>query len=271
MEAASLSSLLQICAKDSSIEARIEILVHDNSPKAQVDQFTPGSERFDYVHDPSNPGLAAAYNRALAKAKNDQIPWLLTLDQDTAMDENFLLQLLAALESDESEKACAYIPELINDGLVLSPQIVGSILYHRIPFGFFGVPARPVVAFNSAACMSVSALMAIGGFPKNYWLDYLDHIVFYRLQAAGGRVYVLNSQLAHSLSLQNIESEVSMDRYNNILQAEWRYVGESSPRFGLMIHRIRLLKRSVVHFFRLKNKNYAIQTLRAAIKRSASE
>jgi GT2 family glycosyltransferase len=270
MQALSLSSLLQICANDPVIEAKLEILVHDNSPKAQLPEFIPGSERFEYFHAPSNPGLAAAYDMALAKAKNGRIPWLLTLDQDTALDRRFLLQLLAALESGESEKACAYVPELVNNGLVLSPQIVGKVFYRRLPVGFFGFAEEPIVAFNSAACLSVAALLAIGGFPQEYWLDYLDHIVFHRLQAAGGRVCILNSQLTHSLSLQNIELEVSIERYSNILEAEWKFVQESGAGLGSLIHRIRLLKRSLVHVFRLKNKSYAIETLRAAIKRNAS-
>jgi GT2 family glycosyltransferase len=266
MQALSLSSLLQICANDPSIETKLRILVQDNSPEAQLPEFIPGSERFEYFHAPTNPGLASAYNRALIMAKSGQIPWLLTLDQDTALDRNFFLELLAALESGESGKACAYVPELVKDGLVLSPQIAGKIFYHRIPLGFSGLVGKPVVAFNSAACLRVPALLAIGGFPPEYWLDYLDHIVFYRLQAAGGCVYVLNSQLAHNLSLLDIESEVSIERYSNVLASEWRFVRDSSSTAGSVIHRLRLFKRALVHALKLKNKSYAALTMRAAIR-----
>jgi GT2 family glycosyltransferase len=266
MQALSLSSLLQICANDSSIENKLKILVQDNSPEAQLPSFVPGSQRFEYFHTPTNPGLASAYNLALAMANSGQIPWLLTLDQDTALDRNFFLELLAALESTASGKACAYVPELVKDGLVLSPQIAGKIFYHRIPLGFSGLAPKPVVAFNSAACLNVPALLAIGGFPPEYWLDYLDHIVFYRLQAAGGRVYVLNSQLSHNLSLLDIESEVSIERYSNVLASEWRFVRDSSSTTGSLIHRSRLLKRAFVHALKLKNKSYAALTMRAAIR-----
>jgi GT2 family glycosyltransferase len=266
MEALSLSSLLQICVDDPAIAAKLRILVQDNSPEAPLPESIPGSECFEYFHAPTNPGLAAAYNRALAMAKSGGIPWLLMLDQDTALDRRFFVQLLAALEAGNSEQACAYVPELVKDGLVLSPQVVGKVFYRRIPLGFSGLAAASVVAFNSAACLSVPALLAIGGFPEEYWLDYLDHIVFYRLQAAGGRVYVLNSQLTHSLSMQNLESEVSIERYSNVLAAEWRFVRDSSSVVGSIIHRLRLLKRAVTHALRLKNKSYAILTMRAAIQ-----
>jgi len=266
MQALSLCSLLQICAEDPAIRAKLRILVQDNSPEAWLPDPNFDSGRFEYFHAPANPGLADAYNRALSMARSNRISWLLTLDQDTVLDRGFLVQLLAALESEEAEQACAYVPELVNDGLVLSPQIAGRVFYHRMPLGFSGFSAKPLVAFNSAACLSVPALVAIGGFPKEYWLDYLDHIVFHRLQAAGGRVYVLNSQLAHSLSMQYLESAVSIERYSNVLTAEWRFVRDSSSALGSMIHRLRLVKRALVHAFKLKDKSYAIRTIRAAIE-----
>ncbi len=264
--ALSLSSLLQICADDPAIRAKLRILVQDNSPGDPASNLSLDSGRFEYFHAPANPGLADAYNRALSTAQGDQIPWLLTLDQDTLLDRHFVVQLLAALESGEVERVCACVPELVQDELVLSPQIVGRVFYSRVPLGFSGFSAKPLIAFNSAACLSVPALVAIGGFPQEYWLDYLDHIVFYRLQAAGGRVYVLNSQLAHRLSMQHIESEVSIERYCNVLAAEWRFVRDSSSALGSIVHRVRLLKRALLHGLKLKDKAYAIHTIRAAIE-----
>ena len=264
-QARSLVSLLRICRDDPAIAAKIRIAVHDNSPDSSPSESW-ASSNIDYFHSPSNPGLAVAYSRALSMARDHDIPWLLTLDQDTTVDRNFLLRLLAALESNLSEKACALVPELVNDGVVLSPQIVGSVLYHRLPLGFSGFPDKPVVAFNSASCLNVDAVSAIGGFPEEYWLDYLDHIVYHRLQAAGGRVYVLDSQLQHSLSMQYIEAEVSIGRYSNVLAAEWRFVRDTSALKGRLVHRMRLLKRTALHSIRLKNKSYAFRTLRAALQ-----
>jgi GT2 family glycosyltransferase len=265
IQSLSFSSILRICRDDPSIAARLKILVQDNSPESQLLPPGPYPCPIDYFHAPTNPGLADAYNRARAHAERDHIQWLLTLDQDTALDRNFFLQLLAALDS-QFPMPCAFVPQLVNDGLVLSPQIAGSVFYHRIPLGYCGFAAAPIVAFNSASCLSLKALAAIGGYPKEYWLDYLDHIIFHRLQAAGGRVYILNSQLAHRLSVQNMESDVSIERYSNVLSEEWRFVRDKGPVHHSLIHRIRLLKRALVHAFTIKNKRFALETLRAAIK-----
>jgi GT2 family glycosyltransferase len=265
IQARSLVSLLQICGDDPSIAAKIKVLIQDNSPESQLHDLDRYSASIDYYHAPTNPGLAAAYNRALGMARRSQIQWLLTLDQDTVLDRNFILQLLEAVQSEISGEACAFVPELVKEGLVLSPQIVRKFFYHRLPVGFCGFTTEPLVAFNSAACLNVEALVAIGGFPEEYWLDYLDHVIFYRLQTAGGRVYVLNSQLAHSLSLQSMESEVSTERYSNILAAEWRFIRETGSRGGSLIHRMRLFRRAAMHAVKLTDKSYAIQTMLAAM------
>lgn len=264
-ESASLSSLSEICARDPSIADRIRVLVQDNSPVSQASLFQAASLGFEYHHAPENPGLPDAYNRALEKAKDRKAAWLLLLDQDTVLNRGFLRQLLAAVQSEASIEACAFVPELVKDGRVVSPQVVRFRL-RPLPLGFSGFAAVPLDAVNSAACLKVEAVSAIGGFPLEYWLDFLDVIVFHRLQAAGGRIYVLDSQLEHSLSILNLEAEMSVARYSNMLAAQWRFIRETGSRGGPFIHRLRLLKLSLYRARKLKNKGYALETLRAAIR-----
>ena len=269
-ESQALNSLVSICRGSPEIGQYLDLYIQDNSPASENGCFNALADlvrAFEYRHAPENPGLAAAYNEALGRARENQIEWLLLLDHDTALDDRYFQNLLDAIHSEAAGRACAFVPQLIKRQIVLSPQIAGRVFYHRLPLGFVGFTSAPLVAFNSGACLKVASVVDIGGFPSEYWLDYLDHIVFHRLQAAGGRVYVLNSQLHHELSLVNIEAEVSVARYTNLLAAEWMYVKESNPRFGPLIHRARLSKRAASHFFRLKNKAYAFKTLSAAFKR----
>jgi GT2 family glycosyltransferase len=265
-EARSLSSLSEICALDPSIAERIRVLVQDNSPESQASLFEAASLGFEYHHAAENPGLADAYNRALEMATDRKAAWLLLLDQDTVLKRGFLLQLLAAVQSEASDEACAFVPELVKDGSVFSPQVLPRRSFRPLPLGFSGFAADTLDPVNSAACLKVQALSAIGGFPREYWLDFLDVIVFHRLQAAGGRIYVLDSQLEHSLSLLNLEAEMSVARYSNMLAAEWRFIRETGSRGGALIHRLRLLKLSLHRALKLKNKEYARETLRAAMR-----
>ena len=262
----SLSSLLEICRCDRTVAHQIDIFIQDNSPEANPPASNHDQPALEYHHAPENPGLAAAYNRALRLADDHAIPWLLLLDQDTVLDHRFLSQLLNAVQHEPAAEICGFVPELVRNGRVCSPHTLRRGAYKPLSLGFSGFAAEPLVPCNSASCLKVQALLAIGGFPEEYWLDFLDFIVFHRLQSAGGRVCVLDSRLEHSLSLLNLEAEMSVARYTNLLKAEWMFIRETGLRGGPPIHRLRLLKRALRHALKLNNLGYASRTLRAALQ-----
>ena len=202
----------------------------------------------------------------MKRAKENGIDWLLLLDQDTALSPTLFPVLFSDLESNLASNICALVPKLIQDGSIVSPQIVGRFHNHDCSAVFSGTSSKKITAFNSAACLRAKALDAIGGFPREYWLDFLDHITFHRLQAAGGQVLILDVIMEHNLSLRNLEAEMSLFRYTNMLASEWRFVRETGSGGGPLVHRLRLLKRALSHGFRLKNKAYAFITLRAILE-----
>jgi GT2 family glycosyltransferase len=261
-----LQSLASCCDADKDLGAQISLLIYDNSPVPQ--QFNPSAVpcgQVEYQHSPVNGGLAAAYNEALARTLARGLDWLLLLDQDTALDPAFFRALVAAIRSAPAE-VCAIVPKLTRDGTILSPQVVAFFRNCLLPRGFSGVHARKVTAMNSAACLRVQAIVAIGGFPTKYWLDYLDHVVFHWLQVAGGKVLILDALIEHRLSLNNMEKEMSLSRYANVLAAEWMFVRETRCGGGPFTHRVRLAKRALSYVLTMKNKSYAWQTLQAALR-----
>jgi GT2 family glycosyltransferase len=217
----------------------------------------------EYCHDAQNGGLVAAYNYALEIAQRRSIDWLLLLDQDTVVELGFLSALLQEICEPPQARVCAMVPKLVQDGTMLSPQVVGKLRNHSISPEFSGLSSKTLTALNSGSCLRVEALVDVGGFPRQYWLDYLDHIMFHRLQFAGGWIVVLDATIQHHLSSRSFETEMSVERYANMLAAEWMFVRETGWGGGAPIHRLRLLKRALSHSVRLRNKRYAFQALRA--------
>ncbi len=243
------------------------LLLYDNSPEA----LTPQVEgwRFaevGYIHDAENGGVAAAYNRALAHAQESNAGWLLLLDQDSSPAPAFFLELRETIAKGVAAEVCGIVPKLFREGVMLSPQEVRRFHNVAIPVSFSGLYPRRVTALNSAACLRVEAVAAAGGFAREYWLDFLDHVMFYRLQDGVGRVLLLENGMEHTMAIESLEKEMSLERYANLLAAEWRFVRETGSGGGPFFHRLRLLKRSLGHMLRLKNKRYAMDTLRAAVK-----
>jgi GT2 family glycosyltransferase len=255
----------QFCHQQNKLSHRAALLVYDNSPLPQasmsINQWDCGA--FEYFHDARNGGLASAYNEASTIATQRGTEWLLLLDQDTTLSVDFISTLYATIESPLPEKVCAIVPKLMQHGKILSPQRVGRLRNHHLPITTTGLQLERMTAFNSAACLRVSSVISVGGFPPIYWLDYLDHIMFHRLQATGSRVLVLDITMEHRLSLENLEVEMSLERYENLLTAEWRFIRETRWGGGAIFHRLRLLKRAFFYALRLHNKAYSVQTLRA--------
>jgi GT2 family glycosyltransferase len=265
-ESRTLQSLAEFCRLQRGPAQQIALLIYDNSQGAHpksLASWNYGS--VEYYQASRNDGLAIAYNHALSVARRANSEWLLLLDQDTEISPAFFASLFAIITSRLSPAICTIVPKLTQEGRVLSPQIVRKFRNDDCPPDFSGVCPKQVTAFNSAACMRVQSLIAIQGFANAYWLDYLDHITFHRLQATGGRVFILDITIKHRLSLHNLDSEMGLGRYANLLAAEWKFVRETGSGGGSLIHRLRLAKRSLTQAIKLRNRSYALKTLRSAL------
>jgi GT2 family glycosyltransferase len=266
-ESKTIRSLIDCFRQSSELAQRFAVLIYDNSPIAN--QFVSTDLPFaliEYRHDAQNGGLSSAYNYALASATAARLDWLLLLDQDTQVEGRLLSSLLQEIENTPPHSVCALVPRLVHGDTTISPQTVGSYQNRPVVSDFSGIHPFRLTALNSAACLRTEALDRIGGFPKEYWLDYLDHIVFYRLQAGGDRIFVLDISIQHGLSLMNLEQEMTLPRYQNFLTAEWAFIKETGWGGGSLIHRIRLLKRTMVHLLKRSNWGYALLTLKSSTR-----
>ncbi len=247
----SVSSLLQILEENTELAQHFSLLLYDNSPQAQS---APTSTKFDleYVHDSSNGGLVAAYNYALARAEAEAREWLLLFDQDTSPTSAFLRELVeVAAKLQDQKLVAAIVPKLLVQGKILSPTVhfVDQLRrqYRRseqiVSSDIAGIQQQRLGGYNSAATLRVSALRSIGGFPPEFWLDYLDHTVFHKFFIRGYRTFVMHATLIHDSSHAELESVPSW-RMHNVLLAQTLFVKESGNFFDRLLYRIWLLRYS---------------------------
>jgi glycosyltransferase involved in cell wall biosynthesis len=199
----------------------VRVLLWDNSPGPETDRELP--DEVAYFADPSNSGLATAYNRAREWAGLHGSEWLLTLDQDTAVPENFFLKMAAAARvSTRHAGIGAIVPQIAAGGKQLSPNwFEFGALPRWWPSGYIGVPREPVFAFNSGAMLRLAALEQIGGYDPRFWLDNSDAMIFSKLHEYGKRVYIAGDiQVEHEFSMKDMQRRMSPERYENALFAE---------------------------------------------------
>ena len=213
------------------------LLVFDNSPQPQ--HLGASALSAEYISDPANTGLTAAYNTALQRAVGGGFEWLLLLDQDTTLTAEYWSDLLATLPSLPSDVA-AVVPQLMEDGVAHSPTQLLR-LTHK-PVQTAGLLPQPVTAYNSAAVLRVSALQTTGGFDDRFPMEYADHALFAGLQHKGYALWLLAAQVPHTLSTAQHLAAVSPARYAAMLSAEWRYHQAFSTGREKLWYRVRKLK-----------------------------
>jgi GT2 family glycosyltransferase len=266
-ESQTFASLRSLLAENPLAADAIELIVCDNTPYGQEPPLD-----FDglYLRDTSNPGLAKSYNKALQIARERGIPWLLLLDQDTTLTAAYVEEIVAQSEAMEPDmQIVALVPKLVQNGIVQSPHVAPTFRHAKFNREIAGPWRGRLYAFNSASVVRVSGLLAIGGFPEKFWLDFLDHATFHLLQQTGGQVFVLRAELTHDLSTNSIErkDEAAMRRYRNILAAEheyYRLYGTFSDRCYL---RIRMLRGFLGTLIKRRRLQESMVLLKAAVRR----
>lgn len=268
-ESAALCSLLEAAAERPEAAQRMSLVIYDNSLRSQQASLPPQFET-DYIHDGGNAGLARAYNAALARARTQGSAWLLLLDQDTRLTLQYVDELLEATTALESSAEIgAIVPKLWAGTRLYSPEAPFlwqirrqfSNRHHSVQENVTGMAAGPLTAYNSGAALRVSALEQMGGFPEEFWLDYLDHAVFQQLRLDGKRVWVMRTLLEQNLSHMDLET-VPMWRHWSVLAAQTRFVLQFGNAIDRLYFRWWLLKTS--RSFRRSCSDKRVWRMRAA-------
>lgn len=242
----------------------IHILIYDNSSQKSLDDFSIGSWEVEYYHNYLNPGICEAYNYALCKAQEKQFDWLFLFDDDSTISASYLEQMFNSVKDNFVKEFVVYVPRVICNSKIVSPIFRRNGLAYPIrsvdpkSFGAFS----GLMAINSCCLFNVGFLAQIGGFNSDFPLDYLDHWLFSKLSSVDKKVWVVDVDVSHSLSVENFSDAVSIERYKSIAESEGLYYGKYCSRGVRFYNLCILFLRSVLFFLRFKDKRYGLITLR---------
>jgi GT2 family glycosyltransferase len=254
-ESQTIQSLIQVFERNPGLKASFRVLLWDNSPIPAAAVSLPFA--FDLRSAERNVGTSGAYNYAMEFAESLQYRWLLLLDQDTTISDEFLRGMVGYAERfrDELEVA-AVVPFIFSHGVLVSPRRIRSFnRVQQIPTTFSGLLKDKAYAVNSATLMRVSALRAIGGYSDEFWLDLSDVYVFQALHRQGRFTYIAGDlRLGHSIASMDFDKEMSPERYRNFLAAESAYIDLYLSPPERVAQLLRLFVRMVRQYRRYQNK-----------------
>lgn len=233
---------------DYAIKGKISLVVYENK---SLFETKLESEAIDLVQTSRNDNLALPYNYALKKAAESTSEWLLLLDHDTKISSRYIDQIVSTVSSDYK----AILPQVISAKTTISPLLADKYISLRDKETIEpGPTSQNLMAINSGTVLSVNVMRELGGFNKEFPLDFLDHWIFWCLNQVNKKYLVLDQEIEHSLSVQDPNS-LSLARYQGILAAELHYY-QNYNRGQLRDYRQHLLMRSIKQFLQVKNRSF---------------
>lgn len=218
-ESATITSLNNLLASHDFPEIE-QVLIFDNSERASEPRGL--DSRFAYYHSPKNVGLAKAYNYAL-KQSHETAEWLITLDQDTTLTNDYLRELIK--EGHNQPLSVAAIAPVIKDGdQQISPVRSDTLrpLHTELPKND-QTYSQDIMVINSATALRIRFLKEIDGYNLDFPLDYLDHWLSWRIFFEKRQIKILSTELQHQLSVLDYANQMNRSRYQAIIQAEKGY------------------------------------------------
>lgn len=245
------------------LNVKIQLMLYDNSPKKQFEFQDIHFKNFEiqYQHNPSNPGLAVAYNEALKQATSYKKKWLLLLDQDTLLTKEYIYELKNMIFDSYSSNIVAFIPHVVslnNSPISPSKMFIGGIC--KPIKSINGLSDSAITGINSGTILRIDYVHSINGFCIDFPLDMLDHWYFRKIYKDGKSVFVMKSTIKQNLSVfNNFEKNLPFIRYQQLIRAELLFNKDDSFP-SLFIYKLRLLFR-LSKQLRYKNKDYYKFTL----------
>lgn len=194
-----LCSLNKACIKAN---VKLTVLVYDNSPVEQESSHATSllnALSLLYVHDPTNSGVAGAYNYGLTTALHLQLGKLWIFDQDSTLSEDFVeVTFMAVLACPDID---LYLPYVMSANHVVSPikTFLGRSIGQRgLQLGIN--PSKEFFAINSGMLISVSYLSIIGGYDKRFKLYLTDNWFCDKFIDSRHPFFLTGAKMHHDLS-----------------------------------------------------------------------
>jgi GT2 family glycosyltransferase len=253
-----IQSLIQVFGRNPVLNDSVRVLLWDNSPVPASEASLPF--RFELRHGGHNVGTSGAYNHAMELAESLSCPWLLLLDQDTQVSEEFLQGMIGyGARFERVTDVATVVPFIFSHGALVSPRrMLRFNRMQQIPVTFCGLCKDKAYAVNSATLLRVAALKEVGGYSDEFWLDLSDVYVFQALHRIGKHMYVAcDLQVEHSIASMDFDKEMSPERYRNFIAAESAYIDLFLSPVERFAQLLRLFARTLRQYRRYENKIFS--------------
>lgn len=192
------------CLQKWSTPEIIKVVVFDNSTSDFGNEQYCVDREYKYLTYHENKGLSFAYNRIIESLNATPDDYLLILDDDTKLSEEFLREIVCC------EKADINLPVVrsMQDGHIFSPSIKINPVRSAVIQSVDELDGRKITAINSGMVIKVSVFESVR-YNEKLFLDCVDHDFMEQVNIRGFKIKIMQSLIFQNLSRQNINNSES--------------------------------------------------------------
>lgn len=201
---------------DTYIDYLDKLYVIDNSDKP-LEKIM--DNKIEYIFNNENIGVAKALNIGVDKAIKENYKWLLTLDQDTTLNENIFKEVSKAINQNDTSNIAVITPWHNTKLDVIKPK-------EKIDY--------PLDVMTSGNFVNLSIIKKIGGYKEEFFIDGIDIEFCLRIRKNNYSIMRLNYiEIEHNLG--NIE-------YHKLFGRNWMCTNHNYIRNYYMARNYRYIK-----------------------------
>ena len=221
-----------------------KIWIIDNQPNSASCSIIKGEQNHQrknivLLENKKNVGLAAAQNQGIKLALADGVDWLLLLDQDSILHEDFVKNMLNAALKYENKKDIGFLTPRheFDDGRPSVPTYSKGLFLKPRRYHMSSAEIDDTLLFGMASGSFIPrhTLEDVGLMREELWIDYIDYEFSFRVRKRGYRILgVGGARLNHRLGITN---------YLKILGKEFPYqVHPAFRRYTIYRNRVTVIK-----------------------------
>jgi len=172
---------LALCIK--AIRHQVDLLIIVDNASGNVTDVSSkfNDEKYIWIKNNSNLGIAAALNQIINYAEKNNYEWVLTLDQDSICEDGLVQKLTAAVKDD---KIAMVAPQIIDRG------ISEAELKDTKPLP---ETESTKMCITSGCLTNVKAVLETGGFNEWLFIYEVDREICIRLLRMGYKLVRVNT------------------------------------------------------------------------------
>lgn len=208
---------------------KIRIVDNNSTNLADIMFLMRKFNNIELIKLDSNMGIAVAQNKGFSAFRQEDYDWVLTLDQDTVIPNDYILQLTVAMP-------------LKDAGIVTGTYI--DVKWNKERIEKVKLMRKPSIQkineeISSGNLVSIEAWQHVGGFTEELFIDYVDFDFDYKLTENGYNIYRVNdAEFQHEIG-----SSVHLSWVTKILWLNKRELFDHSAQRLYYINRNRLIVR----------------------------